>query len=94
MQKWNMRCIAAQSPQDTHATYGIVRRTQSDWVADGNRLGGGRNLMAEGALSGGTLRGCTCLKCTNKAAPTKQCTNSPQNTQNTQNLLAEKASHR
>ena len=23
--------------------------------------------MAEGALSGGTLRGCTCLKCTNKA---------------------------
>ena len=46
--------------------------------------------MAEGALSGGTLRGCTCLKCTNKAAPTKQCTNSPQNTRNTQNLLAEK----
>ena len=28
--------------------------------------------MAEGALSGGTLRGCTCLKCTNRAAPTKQ----------------------
>ena len=23
--------------------------------------------MAEGALSGGTLRGCTCLKCTNQA---------------------------
>ena len=120
--------------------------------------------MAEGALSGGTLRGCTCLKCTNQAdgervpteyaehtepsgreslpqidtnahrlggygipaiptppitqpnhlwksvksvgeyyhagaaasaAPTKQTDRVfPQNTRNTQNLLAEKASHR
>ena len=94
MQNVNTLCIAAQSPQDTHATYGIVQRTESDRMANGIRLGGGRNPMAEGALSGGTLRGCTCLKCTNKAAPTKQCTNSPQNTRNTQNLLAEKASHR
>ena len=71
-------------------------RTESDWVADGIRSGGGRNLMAEGALSGGTLRGCTCLKCTNRAAPTKLHQPSrrgesvPQNTQNTQNILAEK----
>ena len=50
----------------------IGRRTESDWTADGIRSGGGRNPMAEGALSGGTLRGCTCLKCTNRAAPTKQ----------------------
>ena len=42
-------------------------RTESDWTADAIRLGGGRNPMAEGALSGGTLRGCTCLKCTNQA---------------------------
>ena len=41
----------------------IGRRTETDWTADGN---------------GGTLRGCTCLKCTNRArnAPTEQeCTN-------------------
>ena len=30
----------------------IGRRTESDWTADAN---------------GGTLRGCTCLKCTNRA---------------------------
>ena len=57
----------------------IGRRTQSDRAADAIRSGGGRYLMAEGALSGGTLRGCTCLKCTNRAAPTKlhqpSCTN-------------------
>ena len=37
----------------------IGRRTESDWTADAN---------------GGTLRGCTCLKCTNRArnAPTEQ----------------------
>ena len=37
----------------------IGRRTESDWTANAN---------------GGTLRGCTCLKCTNRArnAPTKQ----------------------
>ena len=37
----------------------IGRRTESDWTANGN---------------GGTLRGCTCLKCTNRArnAPTEQ----------------------
>ena len=42
-------------------------RTESDRTADAIRLDGGRNPMAEGALSGGTLRGCTCLKCTNQA---------------------------
>ena len=91
MQNVNTLCIAAQSPQDTHSTYGIVQRTQSDRAADAIRWQRGH---FQGALLGGTLRGCTCLKCTNKAAPTKQCTNSPQNTRNTQNLLAEKASHR
>ena len=37
----------------------IGRRTETDWTADAN---------------GGTLRGCTCLKCTNRArnAPTKE----------------------
>ncbi len=30
----------------------IGRRTETDWTADAN---------------GGTLRGCTCLKCTNRA---------------------------
>ena len=42
MQNVNTLCIAAQSPQGTHATYGIVQRTQSDWVANGIRSGGGR----------------------------------------------------
>ena len=45
MQNVNTLCIAAQSPQDTHATYGIVQRTESDWTADAIRLGGGRNLI-------------------------------------------------
>ena len=40
-------------------------------------------------------RGCTCLRSAlplarARSAPTKQCTNSPQNTRNTQNILAEK----
>ena len=35
MQNVNTLCIAAQSPQDTHATYGIVQRTEPDRVADG-----------------------------------------------------------
>ena len=42
MQKWNMRCIAVQSAQGTHATYGIVQRTEPDRTADAIRLGGGR----------------------------------------------------
>ena len=40
----------------------IGRRTESDWTANAN---------------GGTLRGCTCLKCTNRARiyqPSKSCT--------------------
>ena len=45
MQNVNTLCIAAQSPQDTHATYGIVQRTESDRMANGIRLGGGRNLI-------------------------------------------------
>ncbi len=86
MQNVNTLCIAAQSPQDKHSTYGIVQRTESDWMANAIRLDGGRNPIGwrtesdrtadgirwqrghfQGALSGGTLRGCTCLKCTNQA---------------------------
>ena len=42
--------------------YVIGQRTESDWVADGIRSDGGR-----------PSRGCTCLKCTDKAIkyPTK-----------------------
>ena len=39
------------------------RRTESDRVANGNRLGGGRKPIGWRVPS----RGCTCLKCTNKA---------------------------
>ena len=47
----------------------IGQRTESDRTADGNRSGGGRNLIGWRTPS----RGCTCLKCTNKAIkyPTK-----------------------
>ena len=47
----------------------IGQRTQSDRVADGNRSGGERKLIGRRVPS----RGCTCLKCTNKAIkyPTK-----------------------
>lgn len=68
MQNVNTLCIAAQSPQDTHATYGIVQRTESDRAADGNQ----RRYAAH--------------RCTNKANRESV----PQNTRNTQNLLAEK----
>ena len=47
----------------------IGRRTQSDRAANGNRSGGGRNPIGWRVPS----RGCTCLKCTNKAS--KNCTN-------------------
>ena len=43
MQNVNTLCIAAQSPQDTHSTYGIVQRTESDRMANAIRLDGGRN---------------------------------------------------
>ena len=47
----------------------IGRRTESDRTADGNRSGGGREPIGWRVPS----RGCTCLKCTNKAikCPTK-----------------------
>ena len=47
----------------------IGRRTESDRTADGIRSGGGRNVIGWRVPS----RGCTCLKCTNKAikCPTK-----------------------
>ena len=38
-------------------------RTESDWVADGIRSDGGRKPIGRRVPS----RGCTCLKCTNKA---------------------------
>ena len=68
MQNVNTLCIAAQSPQDTHSTYGIVQRTESDRAADGNQ------------------RRCAAHRCTNKANRESV----PQNTLNTQNILAEK----
>ena len=47
----------------------IGQRTESDRTADGIRSGGERNLIGWRVPS----RGCTCLKCTNKAIkyPTK-----------------------
>ena len=57
--------------------YVIGRRTDSDRTADGIRLGGGRNLIGWRTefdrVADGASRGCTCLKCTNKAIkyPTK-----------------------
>ena len=101
MQNVNTLCIAAQSPQDTHSTYGIVQRTESDRMANAIRLDGGRNPIGwrtqsnrtanailwqrghfQGALLGGALV---------SSAPTKQTGREfPQNTRNTQNLLAEK----
>ena len=59
----------------------IGRRTESDWTADANRSDGERNPIGRRTrtdwtanANGGTLRGCTCLKCTNRArnAPTEQ----------------------
>ncbi len=82
-----MRCIAVQSAQGTHATYGIVQRTESDWTADGIRLGSERNLIGQRTETSGDVPPTD--------APTKQTERVfPQNTQNTQNILAEKASHR
>ena len=57
------------------------RRTESNRTANGNRLDGEREPIGRRTESdwtadanGGTLRGCTCLKCTNRAsgAPAKQ----------------------
>ena len=57
------------------------RRTESDRMANGIRSDGGRNPIGRRTetdwtadANGGTLRGCTCLKCTNRAraAPTEQ----------------------
>ena len=57
------------------------RRTESNRTADGIRADGGRNLIRRRTetdwtanANGGILRGCTCLKCTNRAraAPTEQ----------------------
>ncbi len=59
----------------------IGQRTESDWTANGNRSDGGRKPIGwrtetdrTADANGGTLRGCTCLKCTNRArnAPTEQ----------------------
>ena len=160
MQNVNTLCIAAQSPQDTHATYGIVQRTQSDRMANGNRLDSGRNPIGRRTETSGDvpptdaptkqtervshrIRGthrtfwqrkpptdrhrCAQIRrvwhpaiptppitqpnhlwksvksvgeyyhagAAASAAPTKQTERVfPQNTRNTQNLLAEKASHR
>ena len=50
-----MRCIAVQSPQDTHATYGVVQRTESDRVANGIRSGGERNLIGRRTETSGDV---------------------------------------
>ena len=59
----------------------IGRRTESDRTANGNRLDGEREPIGRRTrtdwtadANGGTLRGCTCLKCTNRVrnAPTEQ----------------------
>ncbi len=48
----------------------IGRRTETDRTADGIRLDGGRNPIGRRTESDwtadGALRGCTCLKCTNR----------------------------
>ena len=60
----------------------IGRRTESDRTADGNRSDGERNPIGRRTesdwtadASGGTLRGCTCLKCTNRARMHQQSKN-------------------
>ena len=70
----------------------IGRRTESDRTADGIQSDGERNLIGRRTetdrtadANDGTLRGCTCLKCTNRARNTsteqelrqqsKSCTN-------------------
>ena len=55
MQNVNTLCIAAQSPQDTHATYGIVQRTQSDRMANRIRSGGERNPIGRRTETGGDV---------------------------------------
>ena len=56
----------------------IGQRTETDWTANGIRSDGGRNPIGRRTRTvahlGGALRGCTCLKCTNRArnAPTEQ----------------------
>ena len=59
----------------------IGLRTESDRTADGIQSDGGRKPIGRRTgtdrtanVNGGTLRGCTCLKCTNRArnAPTEQ----------------------
>ena len=82
MQNVNTLCIAAQSPQGTHSTYGIVQRTESDRMANGIRSDGGRNLIGWRTETSGDVPPTD--------APTKQTESVPQNTQNTQNILAEK----
>ena len=46
----------------------IGRRTESDWVADGNRQGVQLSQLHQQSSQGYLQRGCTCLKCTNRAS--------------------------
>ena len=55
MQNVNTLCIAAQSAQGTHSTYGIVQRTESNRVANGIRSGGGRNLIGRRTETSGDV---------------------------------------
>ena len=63
-----MRCIAAQSPQVTHATYGIVQRTESDRTADAIRWQRGH---FQGALLGGALVSSAPTEQTGRECPTE-----------------------
>ena len=55
MQKWNMLYIKVKSVQGKRSTYGIVQRTESDWVANGIRLDGGRNLTGRRTETSGDV---------------------------------------
>ena len=71
----NLRGLLPHAMSSDSGRNPIGRRTESNWTADENRLDGERNPAGGAAVS---------------AAPTKQAERVfPQNTQNTQNLLAE-----
>ncbi|EHJ39245.1 hypothetical protein HMPREF0673_01706, partial [Leyella stercorea DSM 18206] len=89
MQNVNTLCIAAQSPQGTHATYGIVQRTESDRAADAIRW---QREHFQGALLGGALVSARLCRLPEQEVhqQSRRGESVPQNTRNTQNLLAEK----
>ena len=93
----NPLCIAAQSSRFTSSHQVVGQRTESDRTADGIRSDGGRNPIGRRTESDRTANGIRSDGERNpaggaavSAAPTKQAERVfPQNTQNTQNRLAE-----